>query len=91
MLALFFFSFFLLVNGMCMCGEYWQGYNFSFVTPKWGSSEYVVDFLHWTDAKVSAFPLISLYMLLIKVWDCNVEFLNNVNIFQISLDIFFSL
>lgn len=62
------------------------GCNFSFVTPKWGSSDYVVDFLHWTDAKVSAFPLISLYMLLI-----NVEFLNNVNISQISLDIFFSL
>lgn len=58
------------------------GSNFSFVTPKWGSSDYVVDFLHWTDAKVSAFPLISLYMLLI-----NAEFLNNV----ISLDIFLSL
>lgn len=62
------------------------GCNFSFVTPKWGPSDYVVDFLHWTDAKVSDFPLVSLYMLLI-----NVEFPNNVNISQISLDIFFSL
>ena len=43
------------------------GYNFSFVTLKSGSNDYVVEFLLWTDANISAFPFIRLYMLLIKV------------------------